>query len=85
VAEAIDRADETTGWRPIATFDPDIAWATGQKVLISGKYPNGVRWSEEGYFIGHAPGYHVGHWSGRKLDLPDLWMPFPEVSEPNAE
>lgn len=75
---------ETTKWRPIATFDPDLYWALDQQVLISGVYPNGVRWREEGHFIGHAPGHHVGHWSGRKRDLPDVWMPFPEVDESNV-
>ena len=66
-------------WQPISTFDPDFTWANDQKVLISGKYPNGIRWREEGHFIGHFPGLSVGHWSGRKLDSPDFWMPFPEV------
>ncbi len=54
----------TTGWRPIAEFDADLAWETDQKLLISGKYPNGARWREEGHFIGHYPGHQMGHWSG---------------------
>lgn len=72
---------KTTNWQPISTFDPDRAWEEDQKVLISGQYPNGIRYREEGHFIGHHPGVHMGHWSGRKLDPPDLWMPFPEVPD----
>jgi hypothetical protein len=68
-------------WQPIATFDPDFAWESGMRVLISGKYPNGARYCEEGHFIGHFPGQHMGQWGSRKFDPPDYWMPFPDGPE----
>jgi hypothetical protein len=54
-------------WQPIETAPKD-----GTEVLITGKFPNGVWFTEISWF-----NRHKGQWPGRSLDPPTHWMPLP--------
>lgn len=57
-------------WQPIETASK----VQYQTVIIAGKYPNGLSFSETSYWTGK-------HWAGRSLDKVTHWMPFPEPPE----
>jgi hypothetical protein len=59
-----------TYWRAIETAPKD----GHERVFIAGRYPNGIWYVEESYWMKSGG----GHWCGRKLEPPTHWMPLPE-------
>ena len=57
-------------WQPIETAPRD-----SRRVLITGRYPNGIKWVEESYR------HPDGHFTMRRADQPTHWMPLPDPPE----
>lgn len=73
-----DGSPETTGWRPIDSYNPD--WHA-DRVLIAGRYTNGIKYVEEAYYRRHPPHSGAGaHWC-RRYEPPTHWQPLPEPPE----
>ena len=59
------------GWRTDLENAPG-----GVRLLIAGRYPNGIWYVEESYR------HYAGHFNGRKIDPPTHWMPLPAPPSP---
>lgn len=61
-------------WNLIDTYDPD--WHD-ERVLIAGRYRNGVKYVEEAYYRRHAKDAGPGAVWCRRFEPPTHWQPLP--------
>lgn len=73
IISAALRSVENDGWMPIETAPKD-----GQAIILTGVYPNGVRWVEEGLWQNHRKKF-----SG-PIEGPTAWQPLPLPPTPGA-